>query len=82
MKPGQHIYNPHLTIWHNCELVNKCKTRKLQNKELMKIIKVFNSIYLFVSSGGLKVWECAVDLAHYLDTCGMDFHSKTVLEVP
>ncbi|XP_045170144.2 uncharacterized protein LOC123532680 [Mercenaria mercenaria] len=34
-----------------------------------------------VYEGGLKVWECAVDLAKYLQKCDIKFHNKKVLEL-
>ncbi|XP_002740457.1 histidine protein methyltransferase 1 homolog [Saccoglossus kowalevskii] len=60
------------------------KLQEEQEKEgsnLLKAISQHTDLIPQVYEGGLKIWECSVDLVDYLQDIEVDFASKRVLEL-
>ncbi|XP_062509984.1 histidine protein methyltransferase 1 homolog isoform X2 [Corticium candelabrum] len=54
---------------------------KTENSELKSALNSRSDLVPYIYEGGLKIWECAIDLILFLHQCKVDFENKSVLEL-
>ena len=74
-------------IWICCvflyysNLVLNLKNRSYPMYEFYVIIPIIIIFSVLVYEGGMKIWECSIDLVKYLSGTVVDLHGKKVLEL-
>ncbi|XP_072041672.1 histidine protein methyltransferase 1 homolog [Amphiura filiformis] len=63
------------------DVEEQIRSRGDKEGAIIKAISAHSDLVAHVYEGGLKIWECSLDLIHYLQEVDIDFTNKKVLEL-